>query len=63
MTGPEADAFFIEYNCDASGRQGKTHWFCLPPEPEVPDVITHEERNEGHTVRRIYGWTTKLLRD
>lgn len=63
MTGPEADAFFIEYNSDASGRQCETHWFCIPPESEVPNVITHEEWNEDHTVRRIYGCMTKLLRD
>lgn len=54
MTGPEAGALFIGY---------KSHWFCIPPGPEVPKVITRGERNEHHTVRRIYGWTTKLLRD
>lgn len=63
MTGPEADAFFIEHNSDVGGRQWETHRFCIPPGSEVPDVITREERNEDHTIRRIYGWTTKLLRD
>ena len=63
MTGPEADAFFIDCNLDASGRQGETHWFCSAPDPEVLNVITREERNEDHTVRRFYGWTTMLVRD
>jgi len=63
MTGPEAGAFFIGFNSDASGRQCETDWFCIPPGPDVPDVITCEERSEDHTVRRSYGWTTKLLRD
>jgi hypothetical protein len=63
MTGREADAFFIAGNSRASGRQGEAHWFCVPPGPEVPNLIAHERRNEDHTVRRIYGRATKLLHD
>jgi hypothetical protein len=63
MTGPDAGAFFIGYNSDASGRQFATDWFCIPPGPDVPNIIILEERNEDHTVRRSCGWTTKLRRD
>jgi len=63
MTGPEAGAFFIEYNSGASGRQGDTHWSCIPSGPGVPDIIIREEWNEDHTVRRSCGRATKLLRD
>jgi len=63
MTGPEAGAFLIGCNSDTSGRQRETDWLCIPPDPGVPDVITREERNQDHTIRRSSGWTTKLLRD
>lgn len=63
MTRSEAGAFFIEYNSDAGGRQCETHWFCIPLDAVVSNIITREESNEDHAVRRVGGWTTKLLRD
>lgn len=62
MTRPGASALFTGDNFDAGGRQCETHWFCIPLDPDVSNVITRRVRSVDQTVRRIGGWTTKLLR-